>query len=92
MDSSCIQCVIICYCYYLFVMLTLSQIWPVGSPSSGSLPFEHNHFVCSSFFFFWHKKMLQAHLGLFQLQLWNQTFLQRFLVPFSREWSLEAKT
>lgn len=34
---------------------------------------------------FWCRKQVQVHLAVSLAQLWNQTFLQRALVPFGGE-------
>ena len=66
-------------------MLLLSQIWPLGTP----LSWPYIFFYKSPSFFedfvtFWCSKRFQAHLILFLPQPWNQPFLRRALVLFTR--------
>lgn len=72
----------------LFVsVLTGPQIWSFQAPWNWlPCPFD----IAPSFFddilIYWHRKMFQAHLVPPLLWLWNQTFLQGALFPFSVEW------
>lgn len=79
----------------LFIMLLkLSPVWPVESPSGWGVSFWHASlffFLFEYFLIFWRNKILQTHLVLFQLQPWNQPCLQGALVLFSEWWYLDTK-
>ena len=56
--------------------------------------FGHVPIIFLALFFFltfWYNKILQVHLVIFLLGLWNQPFLQGAQVPFSGKQSLKAK-
>lgn len=58
---------------WFLLMLRWSKIWPLGPSSTGSTSFHVFYHSLSISIFFWHK-VLQGHLALSCLSLWNQPF------------------
>ena len=81
--------------YHPFVsMFKLLQIWPVGTLSRGLLCIFDRalSFWWELSSFLRNKIFLLCPSFTFSAQSWNQSFLQRSLVPFSCEWYLDTKT
>ena len=68
----------------LFIsLLTLSQIWPLGAPSSWFLcPFNFLSLFYEHFSTVWHWKMFQTHLLLLLPQPWDPPLHQGAKIPF----------
>ena len=75
-------------CYPL--MFKLSYLWRVEAYSRWLWsPVDMISVVIDTFLAFWQDKMLQTYLEYFLIQIWNQPFCLRILVPLSGAWYLE---
>ena len=73
-----------CYMSLLsFFILRLTQFGPVRDLKAGFCVFLMFPSFFEHVFTLWPNKIIQVHLVLFLLQLWNQPFLQGALVPSS---------
>lgn len=84
--------VIIHYCHCSFWCLNyLTCLWKSLQASSSIFmtwfPSLFEHLLA-----FWSKKMIQTHLSLSLIQIWNQPFLLKVLFLLGRKWYLEIKT
>ena len=91
-DSFFIWCVQVYSCHYWFWCSNIYLIWPVDSLSSWPLYlFDTSPSVFELFLTFWHS-VFQVPFVLSLSLPWIQPFVQRALIPFTREWYLEIKS